>query len=59
METLKKERIRDSQISMQFNLTNIEHLLFPGFEGPKEHLEQATLFQFPHQNGSIIYLIQL
>lgn len=47
METLKREGIRDSQISLQFNLTNTEHLLLPGLEGLKEHLEQATLFQFP------------
>lgn len=56
---LKKERIRDSQVSVQLNLTNIEHLLLPGFEGPKEHFEQVTLFQFPQQNDSIIYLMQL
>lgn len=56
METLKREGIGDSQISMQFNLTNTDHLLLPDFEGLKEHLEQPTLLQFPHQNGSIIYL---
>ena len=43
METLKREGIRDSQISAQFNLTNTEHLLLPGFEGLKEHLEQPTV----------------
>lgn len=51
---LKKERIRDSQIT-QFNLTNIETLLLPAFEGPKGHLVQVTLCFSVHMKMAVLF----